>query len=110
MSLHEDMAALGIQDESYFVGDGFSKIFHMPAGTVIGQHAHKISHDSVLLIGRAILRGSGWQRELTAPAVVHMPAFEHHSVEALTPVLWACNWPNAGNLADAEELELGLIA
>jgi len=93
MSLQADMAALGIEEHSFHVGKGFTKLFQMPAGTTIGQHAHDTAHDSVLLIGRVIVRRGGHEIEMQAPAVVPMPAHLPHSIEALTPALWACNWP-----------------
>lgn len=93
MSLAEQMAGLGIEEHPFHVGEGLSKLFKMPAGTVIGQHAHPVGHDSVLLVGEAILRRDGVELELTAPQIVHLPAGVEHSVEAVTPVLWACNWP-----------------
>lgn len=104
MNIAQALEAHGIEEHSFHVGQGFSKLFKMPAGSIIGQHSHTISHDSILLIGRAIVKRNGLRIEVSAPAVVHMPAHIAHEIEAVTPVLWACNWPNADGLT-TEQLE-----
>ena len=101
----------GGAEHPFFVGEGYSKLFEIPAGVTLGQHSHKVGHESILLLGRAVLcHGDGRETELDAPAIVYLPAYEAHAVRAITPVLWACNWPNPDGLLDADELERKVIA
>jgi len=107
MNLAAEMAALGIADEPYFVGDGFAKLFNMPAGRVIGQHAHKVGHLGILLLGTVRVTVPHAVTEYTAPAVIELPAHVAHEIESVTTALWACVWPNADgalNEADFETL------
>lgn len=109
MSLRDEMAALGIVDVPFFVGEGFAKLFHMPAGRVIGQHAHKVDHGSMLLLGSVIVRtGSGESARavrLEAPATLQMPAHVVHEIESVTPALWACIWPDTDGALTEDEFE-----
>lgn len=108
--INVELAAHGVEEFPFFVGDGYTKLFKVPAGRVIGQHVHKIGHYSVLLIGHVRLRFGDQVRELRAPATAWLPENTEHSIEALSDSLWACNWPNADQLTDADELERSVIA
>lgn len=89
----QNMAEHGIEETPFHVGEGFSKLYRIPAGKVVGQHAHKTSHDSVLLIGCVVVKRDDVEITLYAPAIMPMPAHVGHSIQALTDSLWACNWP-----------------
>jgi quercetin dioxygenase-like cupin family protein len=103
MSLADDMAAVGIEDRAFFVGDGFAKVFRMPAGRVIGQHSHKVGHLAMLLLGTVRVSEPHAVTEYTAPAAIVLPAHVAHEIESVTPALWACIWPNAdGALSEAD--------
>jgi quercetin dioxygenase-like cupin family protein len=101
MLSQEQLAAEGVAMTPYFIGAGLSNVFHVPAGKVLGQHKHALGHHSHLILGRALLRDATGVRELTAPAVVWLPAEQQHEIEALTDILWACTWPDAQGLLDA---------
>jgi hypothetical protein len=70
MSIVNDMAALGIEGDAFFVGDGFAKVFRMPAGRVIGQHAHKVGHLGMLLLGTVRVTTPQAVIEYEAPATI----------------------------------------
>ena len=103
MLTQAQLAAQGVEMTPHFAADGVSNLFKVPAGRFLGQHAHKIGHYSMLLLGRAILRSPGEMRELCAPAIVYLPANRVHEIEAQTEVLWACTWPDAEALIAVEE-------
>lgn len=110
MNLAAQMEQHGVQETPFFIGDGFAKLFSMPAGKVIGQHSHSIAHESVLILGRVRVNCGGSISEYMAPATVHMPAHVAHEIESVTPTLWACVWPNPDGLLDAEEHARQVIA
>lgn len=100
----------GVKMTPHFVGDGLCNLFQIPAGKLIGQHAHKIAHQSVLLLGSALVRIGGFVEQYAAPATITIEAGEKHEIEAVTDVLWACNWPDAQGLLDAEEFAQAVTA
>ena len=60
-------------------------------GTILGQHAHQLSHLSLLARGAVRLRRGHWTaavmeegEEFHAPVGIHIPAGELHSFETLT--------------------------
>lgn len=103
MSLAQDMSDVGIEDRPFFVGDGFAKLFHMPAGRVIGQHSHKVGHLGMLLLGKVRVKTPFSITEHIAPATINLLAHVAHEIESVTPTLWACVWINAeGALSEAD--------
>jgi len=110
MSLANDMAALGIEGDAFFVGDGFAKVFRMPAGRVIGQHAHTVDHLGMLLLGAVRVTTSQAVTEYEAPAAIELPAHVAHEIESVTPALWACVWPNTDGALTEEDFERLVIA
>jgi len=110
MSLANDMAELGIEGEAFFVGDGFAKVFRLPAGRVIGQHAHKVGHLGVLLLGSVRVTTPQAVTEYEAPATIELPAFVAHEIESVTPALWACVWPNTDGALTEVDFERMVIA
>ena len=100
----------GVKVWDHFVGKGYAKTFHMPAGTSIGQHTHKIGHHATLMVGRVVLDSGGSFKTLVAPATVWIPAGEAHVIVAAEDSLWACLWDNPQRLLDAESFEKTVIA
>jgi hypothetical protein len=101
MLTQEQLAAEGVAMTPHFVGAGLSNIFHVPAGKLLGQHAHALGHHSMLLLGEAVLRDIDGDRALSAPATVFLPAGRMHEIVAVTDILWACTWPDTDGLLEA---------
>lgn len=104
MLTSEELAAQGVVMTPHFVGDGCSVLYQVPAGKRIGQHAHKVGHISILLLGTALVRGPLGITRHVAPAAVHIAADAEHEIEGETDILWSCNWPDARPLIEANEL------
>lgn len=94
----------------HFAGGGYTKVFLVPAGKVIGQHRHKINHDGVLLLGEADVVMDGRRITLRAPATVTLIAHKAHTIEARSEILWACVWPDVKGLTDPEQIDHEVIA
>jgi quercetin dioxygenase-like cupin family protein len=105
-----ELACEGVAMTPYFVGDGCSNLFQVPAGKLLGQHRHKLGHHSFLILGRALLRDATGVRELVAPATVYLPADQEHEIVAVTDILWACTWPDAQGLVDADAFARSVTA
>lgn len=103
-------AALGIEGSPFFVGQGFAKLFRMPANRVIGQHVHKSDHLGMLLLGRVRVTAGIAVTEYEAPAAVDLPAGIAHEIESITDALWACVWPDADGAVTEEDFERKVIA
>ena len=107
--LPAQFSEVGVEVSHHFVGDGYAKVFEVPAGLVIGQHKHKIGHDSHLILGRARVHVDGQFVEHTAPCVIHIEAHKAHMVEAVTPILWACVWPDVEGATTPEQIDHEVI-
>jgi len=68
----------------------YAKQVHIPAGHVVGSHAHTYSHLSVLAKGDVILEVDGVQTEVSGPACLEIVAGRHHRVFAKTDAIWFC--------------------
>lgn len=108
--LKAQAAALGIEGTAFFVGDGFAKLFRMPANRVIGQHVHKSDHLGMLLLGTVRITADGEVTEHVAPTTLVLPAGMAHQIESVTDALWACVWPDADGAVTEEDLERKVIA
>ncbi len=62
----------------------------IPAGQTIRMHRHKSDHMSVLVKGSVEAVVNGKRRELEAPAFLLVRKGEHHTVRAVTDVVWYC--------------------
>jgi quercetin dioxygenase-like cupin family protein len=107
--LQAQMAAHGVEGHPFFVGDGFAKIFRMPAGKVIGQHRHKVGHLAMLILGKVRVTDDFAVTEYEAPTAIVLPAHVGHEIESLTPALWACVWPNADGALTEDDFEAMVI-
>jgi quercetin dioxygenase-like cupin family protein len=77
----------------HFCGGVYAKETHIPAGTVLGQHAHEFDHMSILASGRALVTIGEQSMPVHAPCALRVAAGKRHSVEAVTDVVWYCIWP-----------------
>ena len=68
----------------------YAKEMHIPRGYVVGTHAHKYSHLSVLSKGKVIVKTDESAKEFTAPACIEIKAGIHHMIEALEDATWFC--------------------
>ena len=104
--LPDDFRDFGIAVNHFFVGNGYTKLFTVPAGRVIGQHQHTRGHWSALLIGNVTLLVQGEPpMKMTAPTRVWVEAGREHAVHAETDALWACIWDNPHELTDPEAFD-----
>lgn len=79
---------LGIKH--HFSSGCYAKEIHIPAGSMVGQHAHTFDHLSILARGSAVVRTDDWVRTFEAPAVIEIKAGRHHEIAALGDVVWFC--------------------
>lgn len=68
----------------------YAKQMVIPAGHVVGSHAHAYSHLSVLAKGDVILEADGVQTEVSGPACIDIKAGVTHRVFAKTDAVWFC--------------------
>jgi quercetin dioxygenase-like cupin family protein len=77
--------------QMHHFSDGlYAKQVKIPANHVVGQHAHKYSHLSVLAQGKVLVEVDGQQFEYTAPACIEIKANKIHRVFAYTDAVWFC--------------------
>jgi quercetin dioxygenase-like cupin family protein len=86
----EHLASSGIAVAHHFGGGAYAKETVIPAGAVLTQHVHPHDHLSILASGRARVVAGGHAETHEGPACLTIKAGVHHSVEALTPVVWFC--------------------
>jgi len=99
----------GIGVSHHFVGDGYTKVYSVPAGLDIQQHKHKESHDAHLLLGVADVTVDGITTRHGAPSVLAIEAGKAHRIVSVTEILWACVWPDVGGFTDPNEIDHELI-
>jgi quercetin dioxygenase-like cupin family protein len=100
----------GIGISHHFSGDGYAKVYSAPAGLAIEQHRHKQAHEAHLLLGAADVTVDGVTTRHHAPAVIHIAAGKVHGIVSVTPILWACVWPDVQGLTDPDEIDHEVIA
>ncbi len=78
-------------DQVHHFSDGvYAKQMVIPAGHVVGSHAHTYSHLSVLAKGSVIIEVDGVQKEVSGPACLEIKAGREHRVFAKTDAVWFC--------------------
>jgi len=105
-SLPEDIESHGVEMTHLFAGEGYAKVFNMPAGTTIGQHAHRVNHFATLMLGRVVVKCDGVSKEYLAPATIMIRSYARHEIKAITESVWACLWRNPDRLTDPDEFDL----
>lgn len=88
----EQLRAVGVDVAHHFGGGAYIKETRLPAGTMLGQHAHVHDHLSVLMQGSVRLIVDGVAQEISAPEVLTLSAGRQHEVQALSDALWLCVW------------------
>jgi quercetin dioxygenase-like cupin family protein len=68
----------------------YAKQMFIPKGYVVGQHAHKYSHLSILAKGRVIVKTDKAEKEYAAPACLEIKEGINHAIEALEDSDWFC--------------------
>ena len=85
----------------------YAKEMFVPQGYVIGQHAHKFSHLSILAKGKVIVRTDEGITEYTAPACLEIKEGINHAIEALEDTVWFCI--HATDETDVDKIDKVLI-
>jgi len=68
----------------------YAKQMVIPKGYVVGQHAHKYSHLSILAKGKVIVKTNEAEKEYAAPACLEIKEGVNHAIEALEDTVWFC--------------------
>ena len=86
----------------------YAKEMFIPKGYVVGQHAHKFSHLSILAKGKVVVRTDEGVAEYAAPACLEIKEGINHAIEALEDTVWFCI--HATNETDVDNIDKVLIA
>jgi quercetin dioxygenase-like cupin family protein len=68
----------------------YAKQMFIPKGYVVGQHAHKFSHLSILAKGKVIVKTDSGETNYEAPACLEIKEGINHAIEALEDSVWFC--------------------
>ena len=79
---------LGIKH--HFSSGVYAKEIHVPAGYVVGSHAHEFDHMSMLAKGEVIVKTDNDEQHYVAPTVVTIKKGIHHEIHALKDSIWFC--------------------
>jgi len=93
--------------EHHFGGGVYAKETRIPAGYLLGQHAHKHDHLSILASGSVKVGVDGETKFFHAPACITIEAGKEHYVLAMTDVVWYC--VHATDCTDADQVDAVLI-
>lgn len=96
---------LGIQH--HFSSGVYAKEMHIPVGYVVGSHAHKFDHMSLLAKGTVLVKTDDGEEQYSAPAVITIKAETHHEIHALEDTVWFCI--HATEETDASKVDEVLI-
>lgn len=86
----------------------YAKEMIIPAGYMVGSHAHAYSHLSLLAKGDVIIEVDGVAREVSGPACIEIKAGCEHKVFAKTDAVWYC--VHATEATCADDVDQVLIA
>ena len=79
---------LGIKH--HFSSGVYAKEMHVPAGYIVGSHAHEFDHMSMLAKGEVIVKTDNDEQHYVAPTVVTIKKGIHHEIHALKDSIWFC--------------------
>jgi quercetin dioxygenase-like cupin family protein len=68
----------------------YAKQMFIPKGYVVGQHAHKFSHLSILAKGKVVVKTDAGEDNYEAPACLEIKKDINHAIEALEDTVWFC--------------------
>lgn len=91
----------------HFAEGLYAKQMVIPAEHFIVQHKHAYDHISILANGRAAVDVDDEITHYEAPACINIEAGKHHTIIALTDVVWFC--VHATQETDPEKIDNVLI-
>lgn len=91
----------------HLIGGVYAKELHIPAGFILGSHAHHYDHMSILSEGRVQLEMDGEVQHRQAPHVFNIKAGTMHTLRAVTDAVWFC--VHATDVVDAADVDETLI-
>ena len=68
----------------------YAKQMFIPKGYIVGQHAHKYSHLSILAKGKVVVKTDNGEDNYEAPACLEIKEGVYHAIEALEDSVWFC--------------------
>ena len=68
----------------------YAKEMTIPKGYMIGTHAHKFSHLSILAKGKVMVKTDDLEAIYEAPACLEIKEGINHAIEALEDTVWFC--------------------
>ena len=78
-------------EQVHHFSDGiYAKQMVIPAGHIVGSHAHAYSHLSVLASGDVVVDANGVLTDYVGPACIEIKAGVEHRVFAKTNAVWFC--------------------
>lgn len=87
-----DFKAFGIDINRHLGGEVFIQEHSIPAGRVLGQHAHGHDHLSYVVSGKVEVTIEDETTVYEAPCCLLVPAHKKHMVRSLTDAVWLCIW------------------
>jgi quercetin dioxygenase-like cupin family protein len=108
--LHQKMVGtfeidLGIKHN---FSDGlYAKEMVVPKGYIVGTHAHKFSHLSILAKGKVVVKTDDLEAIYEAPSCLEIKEGVNHTIEALEDTVWFCI--HATNETDENKIDKVLI-
>lgn len=91
----------------HFGGGVYAKETRVPAGYLLGKHAHTFDHLSILASGSVELAVDGAVTIVTAPACLTIQAGKTHQIRAITDTVWYC--VHSTDCTDPEKVDEVLI-
>ena len=85
----------------------YAKEMTVPKGFMIGTHAHKFSHLSILAKGKVVVKTDASEAIYEAPACLEIKEGINHTIEALEDTVWFCI--HATNETDINKIDEVLI-
>jgi len=79
---------LGIKH--HFSSGVYAKEMHVPAGYIVGSHAHQFDHLSLLSSGEVIVKTDDSEQHYVAPAIITIKKETNHEIYAVKDTVWFC--------------------
>ena len=86
----------------------YAKEMTVPKGFMIGTHAHKFSHLSILAKGKVLVKTDESEAIYEAPACLEIKEGINHTIEALEDTVWFCI--HATDETDIDKIDEVLIS
>jgi quercetin dioxygenase-like cupin family protein len=108
--IHDQMSGIfevDLQVIHNFSEGVYAKQMSIPAGYVVGQHAHTFDHLSILAQGKVIVKTDTVEKEYTAPACIEITKYTRHMITAIEDSVWFC--VHATDVTDPSKIDDVLI-